>query len=109
MCCDILYSLFTHDCLAKHDSNTMVVGLITDNNETAYREVRDLSVSCQDNNLSLNVRKTKELIVDYRKRRAEQAPININRAEVERFQSFKFFGVHITNKLYHGPNTPRQL
>ena len=42
----------------------MVVGLITDNNETAYREeVRDLTVWCQDNNLSLNVIKTKEMIV----------------------------------------------
>ena len=57
------YSLFTHNCVAKHDSNTIikfaddttVVGLITDNDETAYREeVRDLAVWCQDNNLSLN-------------------------------------------------------
>jgi hypothetical protein len=60
----LLYSLFIHDCMAKHDSNTIikfaddttVVGLITDNDETAYRvEVRKLSVWCQDNNLSLNV------------------------------------------------------
>ena len=55
-----------------------MVGLITDNDETAYREeVRELAVWCQDNNLSLNVNKTKELIVDYRKRSAEQAPIHI--------------------------------
>ena len=53
----------------------------------------------QDSNLSLNVNKTEELIVDYKKRQAEQAPININRAVVERFESFKFLGVHITNKL----------
>ena len=45
----------------------------------AYREeVRDLAVWCQDNNLSLNVSKTKEMIVDYRKKKAEQAPINID-------------------------------
>jgi hypothetical protein len=78
--------------MAKHDSNTIikftddttVVGLITGNNETAYREeVRDLAMWCQNNNLSLNVRKTKELIVDYRKRRPEQAPININWAVLE--------------------------
>ena len=64
----ILYSLFTHDCMARHDSNTIikfandttVVGLITDNDKTAYREeIRDLAVWCQDNNLSLNVIKTK--------------------------------------------------
>jgi hypothetical protein len=47
-------------------------------------KVRYLTVWCQDNNLSLNVIKTKEVIVDYRKKRTE---------------SFKFLGVHITNKL----------
>jgi hypothetical protein len=39
----LLYSLFTHDCMARNDSNTIikfaddttVVGLITDNDETA--------------------------------------------------------------------------
>ena len=40
----------------------------TDNDETAKREVRDLAMWCQNNNLSLNVIKTKEIIVDYRKR-----------------------------------------
>jgi hypothetical protein len=53
----------------------------------------------QDNTLCLNVIKTKELIVDYRKRRAEQAPINNDGAVVERVESFKFLGVHITNEL----------
>ena len=48
--------------------DTTVIGLITNNDETAYREeVRDLTVLCKDNNLSLNVIKTKEMILDYRK------------------------------------------
>ena len=37
--------------------------------------------------------------MDYRKRRAEQAPINIDGTEVELVESFKFLGVHIANKL----------
>ena len=90
----LLYSLFTYGCVAKHDSNTII------NDETVYREeFRELAVWCQDNNLSLNVSKTKELIVDDRKRQAEQAPININGALVELVESFKFLTVHITNKL----------
>ena len=60
---------------------------------------------CRENNLSLIVSKPKELIVDYRKRQAEQAPININGAEVERVESFKFFGVHITNELSWSKHT----
>jgi hypothetical protein len=43
--------------------DTTVVGLITDIDETAYREeIRDLAMWWQDNNLSLNVIKTKEMI-----------------------------------------------
>jgi hypothetical protein len=49
--------------------------------------------------------KTKELIVDYRKRLAEQAPINIDGAVVEPVESFKFLGVHITNKLSWSKHT----
>jgi hypothetical protein len=45
------------------------------------------------------VSKTKEMIVDYRKRRAEQAPINIDGGVVERVESSKFLCVHIINKL----------
>ena len=54
---------------------------------------------CQDNNLSLNVIKTKEMIVDYRKRRTEQAPILIDGTVVDQVECFKFLGVHIPNKL----------
>ena len=104
----LLYSLFTLDCMSRHNSNTIVkfsdvttvVGLIPDNEETAYmEEVRDLAVWCQDNNLSLNVIKTKEMIVDYKKRRTEHVPILIDGTVVEQVESFKFLGVHITNKL----------
>jgi hypothetical protein len=62
-------------------------------------------VWCQDNNLSLNVIKTKEMIVDYRKKRTEHAPIFIDGAVVEQVESFKFFGVHITNKLTWSKHT----
>jgi hypothetical protein len=39
------------------------------------------------------------MIVDYRKRRTEHVPILIDGAVVEQIESFKFLGVHITNKL----------
>ena len=103
----LLY-LFSNDCTARHNSktrikfadDTTVVGLITDKAETAYREeVRDLTVWCKDNNLSLNVIKIKEMIVANRKRRTEHAPVLIDEAVEEHVESFKFLGVHITNKL----------
>ena len=53
----------------------------------------------------VNVIKTKEMIVDYRKKRTEHAPILIDRAAVEQVESFKFLGVHITNKLTWSKHT----
>ena len=83
-----------------------MVGLIPDNNETAYREeVRDLAVWCQDNNLSLNVIKTKEMILNYRKRRPEHTPILIDGAVAEQVESFKFPVVNITNKISWSKHT----
>ena len=67
---------------------TTMVGLITDNDETAYREeVRNLAMWCQDNNLSLNMTKTKEMIVDYRKKRTGHDPILIDGTAVEQVES----------------------
>ncbi len=80
----LLYSLYTHDCTATHSSNvivkfaddTTVIGLITDNDETAYRgEVSTLTKWCQENHLSLNIDKTKELVVDFRRQSREHTPI----------------------------------
>jgi len=60
----LLYALFTYDCVATHSSNTIlkfaddttILGLTTNDDETAYRE----EVTSQGNNLSPNVCKTKE-------------------------------------------------
>ena len=87
----LLYSLFPHDGTAMHASiieiadDITVVGLITNNDETAYRkEVRALGVWCQENNLSLNVNKTKEMIVDFRKQQKDHPPIHIDGTVVEK-------------------------
>jgi hypothetical protein len=51
----------------------------------AYREeLRALGVWCQENNLSLNVNKTKEMIVDFRKQQRKHLPIHIDGTAVEK-------------------------
>jgi hypothetical protein len=83
-----------------------VVGLITNNVETAYREeVRALGAWCQENNFSLNVNNTKEMIVDFRKQQREHPPIHIYRTVVEKVESFKFLGIDITDKLKRSTHT----
>ena len=79
---------------------TTVVGLITNNDETAYREeVRALGVWCQESNFSLNVNKTKEMIMDFRKQQREHPLIHIDGTAVEKVERLKFLSVHITDKL----------
>ncbi len=114
----LLYSLYTHDCTATHSSNvivkfaddTTVIGLITDNDETAYREeVSTLTKWCQENHLSLNIDKTKELVVDYRRQSREHTLITIDKTPVEWVSSFKFLGVHITEDLTWSAHTDAVL
>ncbi len=114
----LLYSLYTHDCTATHSSNvivkfaddTTVIGLITDSDETAYREeVSTQTKWCQENHLSLNIDKTKELVVDYRRQSREHTPITIDKTPVERVTSFKFLGVHITEDLTWSAQTDAVL
>ena len=92
--------------IIKFADNTTVVDLITNNNETTYREeVRALGVECQEKKLSLKVNKTKEIIVDFRKQQREHNPIYIDGTVVEKVESLKFLGVHIADKLKWSTHT----
>lgn len=85
--------------IIKCADDTTVVGLIH-NNEAAYREEVELVAGwCTKNNLCLNIIKTKELIVDFRRHNTNHMPIYIDGSAVERVESFKFLGVHITQDL----------
>ena len=110
----LLFTLLTHDCAATHSSNhiikfaddTTVVGLISGGNEAPYREeVAQLSNWCTNNNLSLNVDKTKELVIDFRRTLHKHIPLCINNLPVQIVQSTKFLGTHITDDLSWTLNT----
>ena len=56
---------------------------------------------CQENNLSLNVNKTKELIVAFRKQQREHAPIHIDVTAEEIVENFKLFSAHCRSEKVH--------
>eukprot|EP00061_Rhincodon_typus_P004062 g21655.t1 len=84
----------------KFTDDSTVVGWNLNNVETEYRqEIECFVVWCNDNNLSLDVSKMKDLIIDFRMPGGGHGPVYIHGAEVEMVQSMKFLGVMITNNL----------
>ncbi|KAK3546968.1 hypothetical protein QTP86_007292 [Hemibagrus guttatus] len=90
----LLYSLYTYNCVATSSStniikfadDTAVVGLISNIDETPFlEEIKNLETWHQDNNLLLNVSKTKELLVDF----STKQPLIISWTPVERVDSFR--------------------
>ena len=74
----LLFSLFTNDSVSSEPSVVMIKfsdditleGLIHNSDESAYRgEVERLAGWCSENDLELNVSKTKEMVFDFRKKK----------------------------------------
>lgn len=79
--------------IIKFADDSMVVVLTSDDDKTTYREeVKHLAMGCAVNNLYLNTRRTKKLIVDYwrTKRSLHQWDI-----EIRCMVSFRFLCVYI--------------
>ncbi|KAK3508016.1 hypothetical protein QTP70_010145 [Hemibagrus guttatus] len=81
--------------------DTTVVRLIIKNDESAYREeVQRLTAWCKANSLSLNVDKTKEMVVNFRRAQSDHS-----HSPVEIVKSTKFLGVHLAEDLTWSLNT----
>ena len=105
---EVLYTLYTNDCrsqnectkLIKFADDTVILGLIRDSEEGYINEVQNFADWCKDNHLILNVKKTKEMIIDFRiKKNAEIQPLNINHEVVEIVNRYKYLGFIIDDKL----------
>ncbi|KAK3546942.1 hypothetical protein QTP86_005332 [Hemibagrus guttatus] len=92
--------------IIKFADDTTVVGLFSKNDESAYREeVQQLTAWCKANSLSLNVDKTKEMVVDFRRAQRDHSPLFIDRSPVEIVKSTKFLGVHLAENFTWSLNT----
>eukprot|EP00745_Piridium_sociabile_P031052 TRINITY_DN5146_c0_g1_i5.p1 TRINITY_DN5146_c0_g1~~TRINITY_DN5146_c0_g1_i5.p1 ORF type:complete len:133 (+),score=19.40 TRINITY_DN5146_c0_g1_i5:38-436(+) len=85
--------------MVKFADETTLEGLIT-TDESNYRdEVLRLVKWCDHNNLELNVSKTKEMILDFRKTKADTIPLLIKDKQVDVVSEFKFLELVISDHL----------
>ena len=74
-----------HHVCRRHNSS----GLYSHQRRDYREEVRALGVWCQENNISLNVNKTKEMIVDFRKQQRERStPLSTSKGQQWRRWTF---------------------
>ena len=102
-------AIHTSKSIIKFADDTTVVGLITNNDETAYREeVRVLVEWCQENNLSQ--RQQNEGADHGLQETAEGAsPFPHRRDHNGEGESFKFLGVQITDCLKWSTHTASEV
>ena len=78
----------------------------TSNSESHFQGAADrIEKWCDDHHLVLNVSKTKELVIDFRRKGEQVAPVTMKGEKVERVHSYKYLGVHIDDKLTFSDHT----
>lgn len=111
----VLFSLYTDDCrsvcsnctIVKYADDTVILGKISDDKCDEYvSQVNQFVDWCKSNYLDLNIKKTKEMIIDYRtKNRSIPDPIIIDSETVDRVEEYKYLGLMIDNQLKGSANT----
>ena len=86
--------------MVKFSDDTTVVGCVNNANESAYREeVQRLAGWCTNNNMVLNISKTKEIIIDFRKKKTPIHTLFIDGAEDLQAGSVKYLVSTISKDL----------
>ncbi|TWW61471.1 hypothetical protein D4764_04G0001180 [Takifugu flavidus] len=90
----------------KYSDDTVIVGCVENGQEDEYRDLVESFVRwSRENLLQLNVTKTKEMVVDFRKSKSPPSPVCISGKDVEIVPSYRFLGVQLDNKLEWSTNT----
>ncbi len=96
--------------IIKYADDTVVIGLIENNDETDYRNAIDfVSEWCSQNFLNLNVTKTKEVITDFRRKKNYKEPVVIDGSPVSIVSEYKYLGCIISEDLSWDAHIANQM
>ena len=80
----------------KFADDTELVGKISNDEDALYHKQSENFVNCCDKNyLYLNVSKTKEMCIDFRKNQRCPKPVYIKGEAVKRVKTYKYLGVFL--------------
>ena len=103
-----LFALYTADCrstdescpVVKFTDDTELVGKISYDEDAIYhKQIENFVNWCDKNYLYLNVSKTKERCIDFRKKQRCPKPVYIKGEAVERVDTYKYLVVVFDSKL----------
>ena len=91
----ILFTVYTNDCTGTDTtpvikySNDSAIEDLSNSDSVYFAEVERFSSWCRDNSLDLNGKKTKEMLIDFRKAPTVIPDLFIDGMKVERVAEFK--------------------
>ena len=104
----VLFTIYTNDCrgnfpnipIIKYADDTAIQALIKSETDLSnyYNEIARFVTWCKDNFLLLNVKKTKEVIFDFRKDSCH-TNIEISGQKIEKVTEYKYLGIIFDDKL----------
>ena len=103
---DFKYRSHESSHLQKFSDDTAIVGRLEGGREDEYRYLVGSFVKwCGVNHLQLNVAKTREMVVDFRRNRPPPSLVCIGGTDIDIVDSYKYLAVVLDNKLEWTTNT----
>jgi hypothetical protein len=114
----VLFTLYTnqhrgdaeHTFIIKYADDTAIIGLMNkDRNEYHYRRaIEEFVTACDQEGLLLNVNKTKEMLIDFRRKPTTMTPLTIKGEDIEKCETYKYLGLTISDDLTWNKNIELQ-
>ena len=116
----VLFTIYTNDCsinsehtsLIKFADDSTIQGFIKNSEQSYFDSIEYFTNWCDDHYLLLNVKKTKEMIFDFRIKKDPILPVVIKGEIVEIVNKYKYLGITIDDRLewnYHASNVHAKM